>query len=159
MENNIKIEDGAPRKNKVHSVLAHSYSLYFLLFLIGVCLDLIFGYQIFADSIMLPVGVILLAFGSILSFWAQLSSRKLDKNNLSKEAFTRGPYSYSRHPTHWGLFFLVLGFGIMVNATFIILSTLISFTVSKLFFIKKQEDILAEKYGDPYLQYKKSVKL
>lgn len=159
METEIKTENTASHKNRVHFVLAHSYSLYFLLLLVGIGLDLIFGYKVFADSIMVPIGVVLLVFGSFLSFWAQLSSRKLDKNNLTKEAFTRGPYSFSRHPTHWGLFFMIFGFGVMINATFVILSTVISFLISKLFFISKQEDILASKYGAPYTEYKKSVKL
>lgn len=158
MENEVKMQNPALYKNRVHFVLAHSYSLYFLLLLVGIGLDLIFGYKIFTNSIMMPIGVVLLVFGSILSFWAQLSSRKLDKNNLNKEAFTKGPYSYSRHPTHWGLFFLILGFGVMINATFVILSTVVSFLVSKFFFVAKQEDILASKYGTHYTEYKKSVK-
>ena len=154
MENEVKMQNPALHKNRVHFVLAHSYSLYFLLLLIGIGLDLIYSFKVLDDSIMIPVGVILLVFGSILSFWAQLSSRKLDKNNLSKEAFKNGPYSFSRHPTHWGLFFLMLGFGVMINATFIIISTIISFIISKFFFIKKQEEILASKYGTHYTEYK-----
>ena len=79
--------------------------------------------------------------------------------NVTKENFCKGPYCYARHPTHWGLFFLILGFGIILNALFVILCTLISFIVTKFVFIEKQEKILAEKYGAPYLEYKKSVKL
>ncbi|MEX2052273.1 MAG: hypothetical protein WD991_01080 [Candidatus Paceibacterota bacterium] len=143
----------------VHRVLAKSYSMYFLLFLVGVTLDLIFRFRIFETMILLPLGFILLGAATILILWAQYTSRNLDKGNISKETFCRGPYCYTRSPTHWGLFFLMLGFGILANALFVIVTTLISFVISKSVFLKKQEDMLAHKYGMPYLEYKKAVKL
>src|SRR3989344_6524605 len=146
------------RRGRVHRILAHSYTLYFALFLVGVCLDIIFRFKIFASSTMVPIGIILLAIASLLIFWAQKTSRNLDIANMSVESFRKGPYRYTRNPTHWGLFFLMLGFGIIANAVFVILSTLVSFLISKLYFLRKQENILAIKYGAPYLEYKKRVK-
>jgi protein-S-isoprenylcysteine O-methyltransferase Ste14 len=159
MEKESKATGNNIHKNKVHHVLAHSYTVYFILFLIGLSLDLIFGYKIFTDSVMAPVGIALIIFSSLLIIWAQKSSRKLEKESLTKESFSKGPYRHARHPTYWGLFLLLFGFGIMVNATFIILSTMISIIVSKTMFMDKEEKILAEKYGEPYLEYKKSVKI
>lgn len=146
-------------KNKVHKILAHSYSAYFVFFLLGICLDLIFKLKIFDNSIIVPLGFFFLFFATVLIVWAQKTSRKLNKENITKETFCKGPYCYTRSPTHWGLFFLMLGFGMITNAFFVILTTLISFVVSKFVFLNRQERILAEKYGDPYLEYKKSVKL
>ena len=51
-----------------------------------------------------------------------------------------------------------LGFGIMADTFFVILFALISFVVAKYVFIKRQEELLAEKYGAPYLEYKKMVR-
>ncbi len=158
MENELNQQNNNHR-NKAHRILAHSYSVYFVLFLVGVTLDLFWGIEILSSSIMVPVGISLLVFGTLLAVWAQFSTRNVADEVISKETFSKGPYRYSRHPTHWGLFFLVLGFGIMVNATFVILTTLISFVISKFVFVKKQEDVLALKYGAPYMEYKKSVKL
>ena len=146
-------------KHNVHKVLAHSYTMYFVLFLVGVTLDLVFKLQIFASSVMVPVGVSVLVFGTILILWAQMTSRNLKKQNITKETFLGGPYSYSRSPTHWGLFCLMLGFGIIANAIFVILTTLISFLISRYVFLDQEEKILEEKYGAPYLEYKKAVKL
>ena len=146
-------------KRTVHHVLAHSYSFYFLFFLLGVFLNLFFPIRIFNNSIMVPVGVLLLIMASLLILWAQKTSRDFRKEeNINKETFCRGPYCYTRSPTHWGLFLLMLGFGVVINAVFIILFTIISFIVTKLVFLKKEESILADKYGTPYLEYKKSVK-
>ncbi len=148
-----------PRQHRVHKILAHSYTMYFILFLAGVGLDIFFKFEIFSNPIWASVGIILLVFASILIFWAQKASRNLDIKNVTKETFCKGPYCYTRSPTHWGLFFLILGFGIIANAAFVILSTLISFIISRWVFLEKQENVLAEKYGATYLEYKKTVKL
>ncbi|MBP7007054.1 MAG: hypothetical protein KBC44_00210 [Candidatus Pacebacteria bacterium] len=146
-------------KFKVHHVLAQSYSVAFFMFLIGVLLDLIFPIKIFHDSYMTPIGLSVLFFASIIIFWAQRTSRDLRKiDEITKESFCRGPYCYSRTPTHWGLFLLLLGFGIVANASFVILTTIISSLISKIVFLKREERILVDKYGAPYLEYQKSVK-
>ncbi|HBB54045.1 TPA: hypothetical protein DEQ22_01795 [Candidatus Nomurabacteria bacterium] len=145
-------------KHNVHKVLAHSYSMYFVLFLVGVTLDLIFKIKIFISSFMAPMGAFLLIFGSILILWAQLTSRNLKKENISKETFCHGPYCFTRTPTNSGLFSLMFGFGIITNSFFVVLSALLSFIIGKFVFLNKEEKILVEKYGTPYLEYKKTVR-
>src|ERR1035437_6593070 len=108
METKNEINSKNIHKNKVHKVLAHSYLVYFALFLAGVCLDLIFKFKIFINYALVSVGAII----------------------------------------------LLLGFGIIVNAPFVILSAIISFIVTKFVFLSKEEKILADKYGTPYLEYK-----
>lgn len=143
---------------RVHQVLAHSYTTHLILFLVGVIFDLIFSFKFFYGSLVAPLGISFLIFGTILILWAQKTSRNLDKSNISKETFRQGPYRYTRVPTNFGLFFLVLGFGLIINAFFVILSAFISFLLSKFIFLAKQEKILALRYGAPYLEYKKMVR-
>jgi len=142
----------------VHHVLAHSYVLHLFLFLIGVILDLIFNFNFFYSSWVMPFGFFFLVFGTFLALWAQKTSRNFNKNNINKETFHQGPYRYTRVPTNFGLFFLVLGFGLIINAFFVVLSAFLSFLISKFLFLNKQEKMLAVKYGDSYLEYKKIVK-
>jgi len=143
----------------VHHVLARSYSVYFLLFLAGVTLDLIFDLEIFTGVLPAVLGLLLLGLGTILIMWAQNTSRRLHKDEVTKESFLKGPYCYTRSPTHWGLFFLMLGFGLVINALFVAISSVLAFVITKLVYIKRQEDALARKYGAPYLEYKKLVKI
>jgi protein-S-isoprenylcysteine O-methyltransferase Ste14 len=146
-------------KYSVHKVLAHSYTMYFVLFLVGVALDLVFGFKIFRSSVMVPGGFFFLVLATVIILWAQKAGRDLGKvKEVKSEHFCRGPYCYTRSPTHWGLFLMMLGFGIMANAVFVILSTLFSFIIAKFVFLGKEEAILEEKYGAPYLEYKKLVK-
>ena len=146
-------------KNKIHRVLAHSYLFYFVLFLLGFLLDFIFPLKIFEKIDMASLGVIFLIFGTVLVIWAQKSSHNFKKEELlNKEIFYRGPYRYTRSPTHFGLFLLTLGFAIIINSLFIFIFSIISFIFSKFLFIREEEKILALKYGTPYLEYKEAVK-
>jgi protein-S-isoprenylcysteine O-methyltransferase Ste14 len=77
---------------------------------------------------------------------------------VTKETFCRGPYCYTRSPTHFGLFLLIIGFGFVLNAFFVVLFTFFCFLITKITFVKKQEKLLEEKYGTAYTEYKKSVK-
>ncbi len=161
MEPVEKIEQSGkenPHKNKVHKILAHSYLFYFICFLFGLLLDFIFPLKVFENYIMSSIGAIFLIFGTFLIIWAQKSSLYFKKENINKEIFCYGPYRYTRSPTHFGLFLLTLGFGIIANALFIIIFSIISFVITKFTFIRKEEKILAEKYGTPYLEYKELVK-
>src|SRR3989338_4097171 len=84
----------ASKKGRVHRILAHSYTVYFIFLLISVLLDFVFQFKIFTSPIMIPTGVALLILASFLIIWAQYSSRKINTENVTKETFCRGPYCY-----------------------------------------------------------------
>lgn len=144
--------------DRIHHVLAFSYLFFFLLFLFGVFLDIIFPIRIFQGLIIKFIGFIFLFLASVLIFWAQMTSRNLNTEVLTEDTFSRGPYRFTRSPTHFGLFLLTMGFAFVANAGFVVLCTIISFVIAKLVFLKKEEQILAKKYGAPYLEYKRKVK-
>jgi len=159
METSNQPEVVSKETGTVHHVLAHSYFFYFISFLFGVFLDFFYPVRIFSNPAMIPIGIVFLIFASFLILWAQKTSQDLRKiEKKSKEAFCRGPYCYTRSPTHWGLFLLILGFSIITNALFVTVFTIIAFLVSKFVFLKKEESVLVEKYGTPYVEYKKLVK-
>jgi protein-S-isoprenylcysteine O-methyltransferase Ste14 len=163
METENKIQTKNRYKNKLHRVLAHSYVVYLILLLVGVCLDFIFRIKIFSDSVAMPAGFFFLVLASGLIIWAQKTGNDLRKiaketKDVKAEHFCRGPYCYTRIPTQWGLFFLMLGFGIVTNAFFVILSTVVSLLISKFIFIEKHDKILTAKYGEAYREYKELVK-
>lgn len=143
---------------KIHHLLAHSYSVYFIFFLIGIALDVVLDGHIFKSQVFSWIGAGLLFLATVLIFWAQHTSRHLHKRELSKEAFCRGPYCYTRSPTHWGLFLMMLGFGLVANAFFVVVLTIVAFLIAKITFLRKEEEALEERYGTPYTEYKKSVK-
>ncbi len=146
------------RETKVHRLLAHSYLVYLLFLLLGVALDVIFHIHAFESYFTIPAGFTILFFATVLIMWAQNTSRNLKRENITKETFLHGPYCFTRSPTHYGLFLLMLGFGLIANAFFVIMFTIVSLLITKFFFLKKEEDLLEEKYGAPYKEYREAVK-
>ena len=144
-----------------HIVLAHSYSLYFAGFVLGIILDFIFPVQVFSRFDSSFLGAVFIVLGSLLIFWAQKTTRNYytEGETVTKESFLQGPYRYTRSPTHAGLMFMMLGFGFVVNGPFILIFTLITAVVTRFTFLRAEEAILEKKYGAPYEEYKKSVKL
>jgi len=145
-------------RNRVHRVLAESYSLYMLNLILGLILSAVWPLKVFQNSTFVDFSAFIIFFSSVLILWAQKSSEKLKTENLTKKSFMNGPYRYTRNPTNLGLFLLIVSFGMLVNSFFVVLFALIAFFVSRLFFIKKEEQLLEKKYGAPYLEYKKTVK-
>ena len=146
------------KEQTVHEVLIESYSWYFLFFLTGVIIDIIFPVKFLPPFVFAPSGLLIAIASSFLIFWAQKSSRNLDVKNLTKETFSKGPYKYMRNPTQLGLFLLLLGLGMMVNAAYLILFTMIYFLTAERIFIKREERILEKKYGKPFIEYKESLR-
>ena len=147
-----------PKKDLVHHILAHSYMFYFVAFIAGLFFDYIFPLKIFAENSFVFLGSLISILGTALVFWGQKSSKSFDKNNITKYTFCNGPYRFTRHPTHWGLFFLIVGFSFIMNSLFVFFFTIVSLVVTKVFFLRRQEKVLEHKYGASYLEYKKSIR-
>ncbi len=155
----VSIEKAPNHKHEIHRTLAHSYTFYFTFLLLGILMDFIFPIKIFTTSFTLPTGFLFLVLGTVIILWAQLSYVNVDSKEIAKEHFCKGPYCYTRNPTHWGLFLSILGFGLIANGFFIVLFTVLSHLLAKLTFIKKYESVMLHHFGAPYEEYKKSVKI
>lgn len=149
------------RKDAVHFLLAHSYLIFLLSIIIGVFLDLLLSQKMFSNSAFSIIGFILMTLGSFVVIWAQRTYpkyKKWDVKNFKRSGFEMGPYRYFRSPTHLGLFVLTLGFGLVINSFFSVILTIMAHVITKTFFLKREEKILEDKYGDAYTLYKKKVK-
>jgi protein-S-isoprenylcysteine O-methyltransferase Ste14 len=149
------------RKGQTHFVLVHSYIIFLFAVILGILFDLLLKKKIFSDNLYQYVGFAMLLFSSIIIYWAQSTSsnykKRVGKENY-RSHFEHGPYKYLRSPTHFGLFIMTLGLSLIINSLFSVLFTLIAYVISKFFFLKKEEEILEDKYGEVYTEYKKKVK-
>lgn len=144
---------------RVHKVLAHSYMSYLFALLFGFIFGIIWPVKVFSfHPWILNVSSLVLLLSSLLILWAQNSSKKFNKKEISKESFMRGPYRFMRNPTNNGLFLASISFGIIINSIFIIIFSIIALVFSVFIFLKQESVILEKKYGSAYLAYKKSVK-
>ena len=148
------------RNGMVHFILSNSYTVFLFAVVLGVIFDMIVPIDIFNTPIYQYGGLILIMIGSILVYWAQSSSyhSKVEmKKDKTERNFAKGPYKYSRNPTHIGLTLLTLGLGFVINSLFSVIFIIITSLVTKAIFLKKEEDLLEEEYGQVYTDYKKKV--
>lgn len=148
----------------VHAVLGHSYLVYFVALVAGLLikvwypLHLLFPFSEYA-------GLFFLVAGPALIIWAQSTSHNLAVKQITtdtkttKHDFYRGPYTFTRSPTHLGLAIMVLGLGLVLDSGAIVICTLLAFILTRVVFLSKEEKLLQEKYGDEYTEYKERVKI
>jgi protein-S-isoprenylcysteine O-methyltransferase Ste14 len=161
MDETIYKETEKIKKGTIHFLLVHSYLMFLGAIILGVLFDTLLKEKIFSSNIYQWVGFFMLVFSSLVIFWAQKTSKNYKKNinkSENKSHFESGPYRYLRSPTHFGLFVMTLGFGLIINSLFTIVFTILGYTISKLVFLKKEERLLESKYGQVYSDYKKKVK-
>ncbi len=160
-ENNNLEQKIASDKGKVHFVLSHSYLVFLFAIVFGVIFDIIIPIKFFSNNAFQYIGLIFVIIGTIVVYWAQTSS-KIFKNKKDKEklnlGFTYGPYKYSRSPTHLGLFIMTFGLALIINSTFTALFTIVAYILTKLVYLKKEEELLEKKYGEEYCNYKNKTK-
>lgn len=158
-KNKQKIDSS--RGGMVHFVLVHSYLIFLAAVIVGVLFDTFMKEKIFSNNIYQYIGFIMLVISSIIIYWAQSTSGNYKKRISQKDErseFEFGPYKYIRSPTHFGLFIMTLGFSLIINSFFGVVLTIVAYFVTKLFFLKKEERILENKYGETYREYKRKVK-
>lgn len=148
----------------IHQVLARSYFVFFLFILLGLLLSFFWDAKLFPE-VKNDLGFTVLILGTILVFWAQHASRKTKPKRghadieISKQGFIKGPYKFYRSPTHLGVFLLCAGMAILDNSFVVSLTSIIAFIFTRIVFIKKEEKMLEEKYGEAYRHYKKKVRI
>jgi len=95
---------------------------------------------------------------SLLQFFRVHTSINPIHPEKSKVLVTTGLYKHTRNPMYLGLFLLLLGWGIFLASVspFIVLPFfIVVLTVQQ---IIPEEKILEQKFGQPYKDYKQSVK-
>ncbi len=150
------------REGMVHVLLSHSYIVFFLAIILGIIFHLIFFVSIFSEPMYSYMGFGMIIAGSGLIYWAQSTSsctrKEVEKVQKTERDFERGPYKYSRNPTHNGLTLMTLGLSLVLNSFFAFVFIVIASIVTKLIFLKEEESLLEEKYGEVYCSYKKKVR-
>lgn len=146
-------------KSKLHIILSQSYSVYLFAIMIAVVIDFIYPIS-FSNKAFNYVGFSLLVLGSLLVHWAQNSSTKSKREMMERKCprnFATGPYKLSRRPTQLGLTLATLGFALVSESFFVVFATVLSYFVTRFIFLKYQEKILIERYGDAYCDYRDKV--
>jgi protein-S-isoprenylcysteine O-methyltransferase Ste14 len=79
---------------------------------------------------------------------------KIEKSN---HLITEGVFSKTRNPMYIGMSILILGFSIVSTNIISFLLPFVFVIMVRLIFIRKEESMMFESFGEDYLEYKKKV--
>ncbi len=165
MEQDTKIEkkEESYRDGMIHIILSHSYTVFLFAVVLGLILDILIPINIFNSYIYQYIGLVMIILGSVLIYWSQSTTSSTKKEEVQKQGtivreFACGPYKYSRNPTHIGISVMTLGLGFLISSVFSIILIVLTSLITKSIFLKKEEALLEQKYGEAYCEYKRKVK-
>jgi protein-S-isoprenylcysteine O-methyltransferase Ste14 len=75
----------------------------------------------------------------------------------TQKLIVEGPYRYCRNPMIGGVFFMLLGEGLMLYSIYILAWAVLFFIINTFYFIFIEEPGLLQRFGGDYLRYKKHV--
>ncbi|MHA2002671.1 MAG: methyltransferase family protein [Candidatus Thorarchaeota archaeon] len=112
------------------------------------------------------IGILLIVVGLFLMIWANYALLHIGKIGLrDREPMQRpsnlvlaGPYRFSRNPLYLGGLLALLGLIIIWSSVITAFLTILVYIIIRYLFIKKEETILEEEFGDEYRDFKKRVR-
>ncbi|MFQ5820459.1 MAG: methyltransferase family protein [Candidatus Heimdallarchaeota archaeon] len=132
--------------------------------------------QIFVDIFTFPadiiphpynlVGILFIPVGMLLVIWANYALLHIGKIGLrDREPMQRpsnlvlvGPYRFTRNPIYLGCLLMLLGLVIVWSSVVTAFFLILVYIVFRYVFIKREETILEEEFGDEYRDFKKRVR-
>ena len=147
----------------IHLLLSHSYVIFLIAIVAGSIFHLFYPIRLFdidQYNDIASFGFFMIMLGSAIIYWAQSTTSITRKQGRPRTAsdFEKGPYKYSRNPTHIGITIMTLGLAVVLNSFFTVLFLIVTSLITKFIFVKKEEALLEEKYGKPYRDYKAKVR-
>ncbi len=108
------------------------------------------------------VGAIIFIAGISLFGYTVFLFRNFGQGTLApwqptQKLIVKGPYRYCRNPMITGVLSVLLGESLMFHSTPILQWAGLFFLINIVYFVLLEEPMLADRFGDAYLKYKKNV--
>ena len=142
--------------------MADGQDYFLILLVLSMLLNFLFPGPAFLSPPSTFFGFLIIGFGFVLA----LRSRSLFLRNsttlqLSEEPtllVTSGPFRLSRNPIYLGMASILLGVAVVQGTLVALVFPVLFITVIELFIIPGEERKLENLFGEPYREYKKSVR-
>jgi protein-S-isoprenylcysteine O-methyltransferase Ste14 len=151
---------------KIQKLLAGSMAdgqdYFIILLVLSVLLNFIFPVLVFLSPPSTYSGFLIIGFGLVLILWCRSlflkNATTLQLYEKPTSLVTYGPFRFSRNPIYLGMASILLGVAVL-SGTLVTLAFPIIFVVLITFVIIPGEERKLEKiFGEPYREYKKSVR-
>ena len=112
------------------------------------------------------LGILIILVGMFLVIWANYNLLHIGKIGLrDREPMQRpsnlvlgGPYRFTRNPIYLGCLLMMLGLVIIWSSVVIAFLLIVVYIVFRYIFIKREELILEDEFGDEYRDFKNRVR-
>ena len=112
------------------------------------------------------VGILLIPVGRLLVIWANYALLWIGRIGFKdREPMQRpsslvlvGPYRFTRNPIYFGCLLMILGLVIVWSSIVIALLLIVVYVIFRFVFIRREEIILEEEFGEEYREFKKRVR-
>lgn len=106
------------------------------------------------------LGTLIMVFGECFRIYSVAFIGSISRTRSSSTGarlITEGPFSWFRNPLYVGNFFIVLGISTFAGRGWLVALSAILFAVQYYFIVIYEETILEKKFGQEYVEYKKTV--
>ncbi len=136
---------------------------YFIILLVlSVLLNFVFPVPVFLSSPFTYSGFLIIGFGFVLALWSRsLFLKNATTLQLSEEPaslITSGPFRLSRNPIYLGMTSILLGVAVLQGTLVTLAFPIIFVALIEFFIIPGEERKLEKLFGEPYREYRKSVR-
>ena len=144
------------------NVIAIPPLIYLAFLAVGLLLDYLFPVPVLPNSIQYAVGFGIMIAPMLVMPFVLLEFRnaetQFDPRKPTTAIITTGPYRFSRNPSYVSLTMLYLGIAIAADSVWVLAGLIPTLVVMYYGVILREEQYLEDKFGEPYLQYKRSVR-
>ena len=147
-----------------------SYILIYLFKIFGIPKQIVVDVFTFPSN-MLPepynyIGILFISVGLFLIIWANYALLFIGKIGFkNREPMHRpsslvlvGPYRFTRNPIYFGNLLMMFGLVIVWSSIITALLLIVVYVIFKFVFIRREEVILEEEFGEEYQEFKKRVR-
>jgi protein-S-isoprenylcysteine O-methyltransferase Ste14 len=144
------------------NVIAKPPAIYFISILAGILLQMIYSLSILPFLWLSGLGLLFVGVGVAVSIWGDQEFKQHDTavnpDQPPTLLVTTGPYRFSRNPMYVGLTLIQLGLALTFNNLWLVLALVPTLLVMSRGVIDREEQFLATKFGQTYIDYKNSVR-
>ena len=142
--------------------MADGQDYFIILLVLSVLLNFVFPVPVFLSPPSTYFGFLIIGFGFVMAFWSRsLFLKKATTLQPSEEPtslVTSGPFRFSRNPMYLGMASILLGVAVLLGTLVTLVFPIIFIMLIEFFIIPGEERKLEKIFGEPYREYKKSVR-
>jgi protein-S-isoprenylcysteine O-methyltransferase Ste14 len=142
--------------------MADGQDFFIILLVLSVLLNFVFPVQAFLSPPATYSGFFIIGFGLVMTFWSRSlflkNATTLQPSEEPTLLVTSGPFRLSRNPIYLGMASVLLGVAVLQGTLFALAFPVIFVALIEFFIIPGEERKLEKIFGEPYREYKKSVR-